>query len=127
MESAKKIEPARIYALELSMSWLLRAGVFVCGGLIAFGWVAMLMQSSASLGGAPQGTALHEIALRIRGGDFRAFVPLGIRLLLLLPVLRVALSLVLFSAKRDVIYVCLSASVLMILLGSILFGLSGAG
>lgn len=85
----------------------------------------MLIQQTPPAGASGQTPV--EILIRIKSGDFTAFVPLGIRLLILLPVLRVALSLILFVVKKDKIYVVLSTTVLAILLASLSYGFSTGG
>ena len=127
MESLRSAPAQSRRDVELWMSWLLRTGVLLCGGCIGLGWFFMIFRDQSNSGVLPVGQSPAEILLRLQQKDFTALVPLGIRLLILLPVLRVALSLILFLEKRDGIYVGLSAAVLSILVGSIYYGLTSAG
>ena len=83
--------------MEYWIGTLLRWGVLVSAFLIILGW---------SL------------------GEFSTLVAAGILLLIWLPIIRVAMTCVLFFSNRDFLFVALSLGVFLILIGGIVFGLT---
>ena len=81
------------------------AGLLRYGALVASGWIAIGMAMGKS-GGAPPG--LH-VGLADR------CMAIGIVLLIALPVLRVALTTVVFLFERDYLFAAISGAVLIIL------------
>jgi uncharacterized membrane protein len=67
-----------------------------------------------------------EVAQELTQGDPLALVALGLLILLLTPILRVAISIVIFALERDWLYTVITLIVLLILLVSLLLGRGGA-
>ena len=111
---------------------VLRSGVVLSGVIIAIGTILFvanhsLDDTSAYLaynpGLIPHGNfpvSLTGIAIGLGSLDPFSVIVLGFLVLLATPVARVALSLLLFAAEKDRMYVYLTATVLAILLFSIL-------
>jgi uncharacterized membrane protein len=111
---------------------VLRSGVVLSGVIIAIG--TMLFVANHSLddtsaylsynpGLIPHGNfpvSLASIATGLGSLDPFSIIELGFLVLLATPVARVALSLLLFAAEKDRMYVYLTAAVLVILLFSML-------
>ena len=110
----------------------LRSGVILSGVIIAVGTILFvanhsLDDTSAYLaynpGLIPHGNfpvSLTGIAIGLGSLDPFSVIELGFLVLLATPVARVALSLLLFAAEKDRMYVYLTAAVLAILLFSLL-------
>ena len=113
---------------EAAMGTLLRVGVLVAAILVAAGGVALLLQrwDQVDRYGTFTGVAarLTSPASVIRAAvalDPAALAVLGLIVLVLTPVARVAFALLAFTKQRDRLYVAFSAVVLAVLF----FGLSG--
>ncbi|MDR5708920.1 MAG: DUF1634 domain-containing protein [Armatimonadota bacterium] len=111
------------------IGFLLRAGVAVAGAVLVLGLVAFFLYG-------PPGDLPHPELLRhgaattplhlLRGlarGDPTAILQLGLLLLILTPILRVAMTVFVFAAEGDWIFVSIAAGVLVLLL----LGLGGFG
>lgn len=112
--------------MELIIGNILRWGVLVAA-IVGLVGVVMLV---AAAGGeaenfrhfsAKAATGLPAIVAGVTRGHGRGVMELGLALLLLTPIVRVALSLVAFARERDRTYVLLTAVVLVLLL----YGLAG--
>jgi uncharacterized membrane protein len=110
------------------MGTLLRVGVLVAAVLVAAGGVALLLQrwDQVDRYGTFTGVAarLTSPASVIRAAvalDPAALAVLGLIVLVLTPVARVAFALLAFTKQRDRLYIAFSAIVLAVLF----FGLSG--
>ena len=109
---------------------LLRAGVILAAIVVLAGGVLYLMQHGnerpnyRQFHGVPQNlqtvSGVVKDASQLRS---EAVVQLGLLLLILTPVARVAFSAVSFTLKRDWMYVCIT----LIVLGVLLFSLFGVG
>jgi uncharacterized membrane protein len=120
--------------IELLISVTLRTGVAVSVAVMLFGLVVTFahhpdyFHSRPALG---QLTNSREVFANSLGAVFRgvrdlsgqSIATLGILLLIATPVVRVAISVVLFAAKRDRRYVLITAVVLALLLTSLISGL----
>jgi uncharacterized membrane protein len=114
------------------LGMVLRSGVVLSGVIIAIGTILFvanhsLDDTSAYLsynpGLIPHGNfpvSLASIATGLGSLDPFSVIELGFLVLLTTPVARVALSLFLFAAEKDRMYVYLTAAVLAILLFSML-------
>jgi uncharacterized membrane protein len=114
------------------LGMVLRSGVVLSGVIIAIGTILFIANhslddTSAYLaynpGLIPHGNfpvSLANIASGLVSLDPFSVVELGLLVLLATPVARVALSLFLFAAEKDRMYVYLTAAVLAILLFSML-------
>jgi uncharacterized membrane protein len=121
-------EEGRDRRMQLAIGVLLRVGVLVAAAIVVAGlvvWLAGAARADALFGVfhgvAPGLTGIAGIvrdAARLRGA---AIIQVGLVVLILTPVARVALSAVAFALERDRLYVALTLVVLAILL----FGLTG--
>ena len=101
---------------------VLRIGSISSTVVMAFGTVLALIK-----GGAPTASRIFspgELILKVWVLDPRAVTQFGIFLLLLTPVVRIAAAVMTFGLERDGKYVLISASVFLIVLGSIVFAMS---
>jgi uncharacterized membrane protein len=114
-------------SLERRVAALLRAGVVLAVAVVAVGAAVVLARHGHEtvnyrvfVGEPPSlrsPAGIVQDALRFRGG---AIVELGLLLLILTPVARVALSAVAFLRARDALYAAITAVVLAVLLYSLL-------
>jgi len=123
------------FGLELWISTLLRAGVSLSLALIVAGTVVSFVhhpdytRSAEALarltrpGMAPRD--LREVGAGLASLRGQAIVMLGLLVLMVTPVLRVAVSLVSFLRSRDRAFALLTSAVLFLLLLSLLLGKAG--
>lgn len=112
--------------LELIISVLLRTGVTISALVVLLGGICFLSKHGSE---QPEYHAFHgtEAAYRTVAGviraadpsDCRAVIQLGLLLLILTPIARVAFSLVGFGLEGDGTYVALTCVVLVILIYSL--------
>lgn len=128
--------PAGARAAELAISFLLRAGVTVSLALVVLGTIVSLIHHPSYLHSvrayerltSPNGVQPRRVLGILRGLcglRGQAMVMLGILTLVATPVLRVALSVVLFAAHRDRRFVVITSVVLVLLLASFVLGRAG--
>ena len=121
--------------IETLISFTLRAGVLTSMLVIVIGVAFTFIhhpdyfRSRPALGvltdaGASFPHNLRDVAQGIALRRGQALVMGGILLLIATPIIRVAISVVLFATKRDFVYVAITATVLLLLLISFTFGLS---
>jgi uncharacterized membrane protein len=115
---------------ELVISNVLRGGVILSAAVVLLG---VVMYYWRYFTGAPtshtEGAFPHSLSAVVHGlaaGNPQAVVALGLLLLLITPVLRVAVSIVAFALERDWRYTAITALVLLILIASFLSGRGGA-
>lgn len=127
---------SRVGAAEIWVSHLLRAGVIVslmvilAGVLVTFWHHQDFMTDSGSLKeltgeGWIFPHNLRTVAQSAFAGSGRGLVVAGLLILICTPVLRVALTLVVFLLEKDRAYVILSAIVLTLLVISFMLGKAG--
>jgi uncharacterized membrane protein len=122
-----------IRALEAVISRLLRVGVNTSVALIIAGTIATFVQHPAYLTSstelehivAPGATFPHSVSVLLTGlhqlrGE--AIVILGLLVLMATPMMRVCVSVVTFIYHRDRIYILVTATVLCLLLLSLVLG-----
>lgn len=117
-------------------SGLLRAGVLASMALI-FGGLALMFLHHPSYLRSPEalqrltnpGAAFPrtfpDVVAGLRERHGQSVVVIGLLVLILTPILRVALSIVLFALERDRAFVVITIAVLTILLGSLFLGKIG--
>jgi uncharacterized membrane protein len=126
----------RARAVELLISTLLRVGVGASLAVIAAGVLLSFLHhpdyvsSAAELQrltrpGAAFPHTLPEVAAGLHEFRGRAVVMVGLLLLIATPVLRVAVSILIFVYERDWVFVLITSVVLMVLLASFLLGKAG--
>ena len=111
--------------VEEIISYLLRAGVLLSALLVLAGGVVFLVRHGAEVPDYKTFRGEPEELRTVRGllsidtlAHGRGLIQLGLVLLILTPIARVAFSLVAFILERDWIYVAVSAIVLGLLLYS---------
>ena len=120
------------HPMEIWISYVLRIGVLVAGAIILVGVVLFVIRGPS--GAEP--TSLHQVltggALTVHPGEIAhgvvssdpiAIIQLGVLALVLTPMMRVAMTVVLFVAQREWLFVAITATVLVILV----LGLIGVG
>ena len=114
--------------LEAQVGMLLRIGVLSSAAVILLGGLLFLMHHGRSVvdftvfnGTAPELRRPSSILLRALHGDDLAIIQCGILMLIATPVARVAFSIFVFLEERDLLYVAISAVVLLILLYSLIW------
>ncbi|HKW22197.1 MAG TPA: DUF1634 domain-containing protein [Ktedonobacterales bacterium] len=117
----------RLRQAELAISHVLRGGVVISAAIILLGVVWFYLQMAI----AGHATLIYphtvvEVAQQLARGDPLALVALGLLILLLTPILRVAISIIIFALERDWLYTVITLIVLLILLVSLLLGRGGA-
>jgi uncharacterized membrane protein len=126
----------RIFALEDTISTVLRVGVWsslallVLGGLLGFlepGGYGVTAGDMRRLTGPEAGfprtlSWLLDGLAHLQG---QAIIVAGLLLLIATPIIRVAISIGLFAAQKDRVYVLLTAAVLALLLLSFALGKAG--
>ncbi|HET7036349.1 MAG TPA: DUF1634 domain-containing protein [Thermomicrobiaceae bacterium] len=127
--------PSGGHPMELWISYALRIGVVASGLIILLG-VVMLLAGVGSTAGVPGsldqilGGGGHAIAVSpasiahgVAAGSPIAIIQLGVIALILTPMLRVGLTVGLFAAQREPIFVAITSVVLTVLI----IGLIGFG
>jgi uncharacterized membrane protein len=122
--------------METLIGRLLRAGVVTSMVLVFSGLVLMFVHHPSYLRsaealrrltspGAAFPKSLAEVAAGLHDGHGQAVVALGLIVLILTPILRVAVSVIAFAFERDRAFVLITSSVLAVLLASFLLGRVG--
>jgi len=134
-DGAPVVDDRRVRQAELAISLVLRIGVSVSVAIIAAG-IALTMarhgnyisRLSYHAVTRPETPFPHSISALFRSlgkGDGEGLTVLGLGLLILTPVMRVAVSIFTFVYEHDRAFVIITSIVLAILIGS--FFLGGAG
>ncbi|MFI5399719.1 MAG: DUF1634 domain-containing protein [SAR324 cluster bacterium] len=120
--------------MDVWLSWLLRLGVLVCAAILLAGLVTSFVRKTARPSDLPalaRGEVLADasvahswsaVAAGLAEGSARAWLVVGLILLIALPILRVLLTAVLFSIERDWLYVALALLVFALLMSGLLLG-----
>jgi uncharacterized membrane protein len=119
--SDSRLSPARF---RLAISFVLSTGVAISAALIGFGLITGLLfgWETSIIGATVTATATTSFGSVVAGllaVQPIAFAQAGLLVLLATPVVRVAASFVGFALERDRLYVGVSVTVLIVLLGSI--------
>lgn len=130
-------------AIELVISWLLRIGVWSSVAIIAVGLVMLVVSNHGALLHAQHGGGLNtvlkdglpgeprsishypDVFAAIGHGQAYGVIDLGLLVLVLTPVMRVAISVVAFLFEHDRLYAVITVIVLALLLASIALGKAG--
>ena len=126
-------EPGR---MDLVISTLLRSGVLLSMALIFIGLALMFLHNPSYVRsaealqrltspGAAFPHALPDVIAGLRDRHGQSVVALGLLILILTPILRVAISIVLFALERDHAFVVITTAVLSILIASFFLGKAG--
>ncbi|MGA3034838.1 MAG: DUF1634 domain-containing protein [Terracidiphilus sp.] len=113
--------------LEIIIGRLLRAGVLLAAATVFAGGVLYLIQHHSGpanyhtfVAGAANTRSVSGIVISAAHGQSEAIIELGLLLLVLTPVARVAVAMVVFLLERDRLYAVVSLIVLLILAFSLL-------
>jgi uncharacterized membrane protein len=125
--------PSTSHAMEHWISYVLRAGVFVSAAVILFGGLIFLLNGAGPsdphsmnqlLDGDYANRASLDALLRgLERGRGTAYADIGLLLLILTPVIRVAMTFVLFLLQKDWLFTTITGIVFIILV----LGVSGTG
>jgi uncharacterized membrane protein len=102
----------------------LRAGVALSGALLLVGLLDVAAHGSAGAAGQPGVVPFGQFGSDLLAGQSWTFLWLGVAVLALTPVVRVAFALVQFARERDRDYVSLTAFVLTVLGLSLVVGVT---
>lgn len=131
VDEATGVVPAA-HPMESWISYVLRIGVLLAGAIILVGLALFVVEGPSgteptSLHAVLTGGALSVhpggIARGVTSGDPIAIIQLGVLALILTPMMRVAMTVILFSAQREWLFVAITTTVLAILV----LGLIGVG
>ncbi|BDG61263.1 DUF1634 domain-containing protein [Caldinitratiruptor microaerophilus] len=112
-----------IERVEILVGHLLRYGVALAAVIMAAGLVLLLMRSgTAPHPSVPVPTSISEVLGGLLRLDPTALIDLGLVVLILTPVLRVAASLVAFAIERDRTYTLITLIVLIVLVAGFALG-----
>lgn len=113
--------------VELAVSWILRAGLYLAAALVLAGGALYLARHGAETphyrvfeGEPAELTSVDAIARDALAGSAQGVIQLGLLVLLATPVARVAFSVVAFALERDRLYVGVTLLVLAVLAYSLL-------
>jgi uncharacterized membrane protein len=131
----------RSQRIELFIAQLLRWGVSISFAVVAFGILLVLVTGNTGYQsvrlddlnsiiqyqpGSPEyPNSLNDIVAGVSALKPYALIALGLLLLIAIPVLRVAVSVIAFAVERDWVYVIITAFVLAVLLVGFALGVAG--
>jgi uncharacterized membrane protein len=127
---------------EVLLSHLLRVGVITSAAFVALGTILLFVTGPQTgyfdrglqgmiayppaAGGAPIDRSISDVIRGLRVGEPDAVISMGLLLLVATPIVRVAASVLLFLAQRDLRYVAITLFVLAVLLVALKGGVAGA-
>jgi uncharacterized membrane protein len=124
-------EPRRLsdHAIEQFIGRVLQVGVLIAAAVTLTGGVLLLARRGGAVpafspfrGQPDYLTSVDGIFRGVREGRSDALVQLGILLLIAVPIVRVACTLVAFAIQRDRTYVLITSLVLALLMYGLFFG-----
>ncbi|MCI4322183.1 MAG: DUF1634 domain-containing protein [Thermoplasmata archaeon] len=124
MSERPTVETGDSPTMRSSFARELRVGVALSGALLLIGLLAVAWHGSAGLAGQSGVVPFGQFGNDLLAGQAWTFLWLGVAVLALTPVVRVALALVQFAHARDRDYVSLTAFVLAVLGASLLVGVT---
>lgn len=121
------------HAVEQFIGRVLQIGVLIAAAVTLVGGVLLLMKKGGTVpafspfkGQPAYLTSVNGIVQAVHEGRSEALVQLGILLLIAVPIVRVACTLVAFVLQRDKTYVLITLVVLGLLMYGLLFGTGAA-
>jgi uncharacterized membrane protein len=115
------------HPMEIWISHVLRFGVILAAAIILLGVVVFFVMRPSSgptsvhqlLHSGEVSVSPHGIFRGVAKGDATSLIQLGVLALILTPVMRVVMSIVLFSAERDGVFVLITSIVLAVLVAGL--------
>lgn len=119
--------------VEIAISTLLRTGVICSITIILFGMILGYARHRAEVNDSAQLSSLlsrdgdfphslREVARGVLNLQSQAIIALGLLVLIITPVMRVAMSIIVFALQRDRVFVVITCIVLGLLITSFLLG-----
>jgi uncharacterized membrane protein len=115
------ISPEPVH-LRSEFAGVLRLGVLVSAVLLLVGLARAVLENSVGIAGRTGGLPFAKFAADLGAGQPWAFLWLGVVVLAVTPVVRVAIALGNFASARDRDFVALTGFVLAVLLASVTVG-----
>lgn len=122
------IDPSEDAKLDERIGTLLRSGVTASAFVIFVGGVCYLLRHGHETthyksfrGVPPDLRTLSGIITGALHGRSLAIIQFGVLMLIATPIARVAFSVIAFLSERDILYAVISAVVLLVLLGSLIY------
>ncbi|MDR9856771.1 DUF1634 domain-containing protein [Paenibacillus sp. VCA1] len=115
-------ENSEIQDVELAVSRWLRVGVIISACVIILGLILLFIRGESGYPGEFYPHNLHDIFGGLIQFKPYAVITVGLMLLILTPVLRVAISIWVFAREGDKLYVIITSIVLVILIVSFAIG-----
>ncbi|MGZ7443184.1 DUF1634 domain-containing protein [Paenibacillus sp. TH7-28] len=125
MNEGHPAEKNRAIEAEIVVSKMLRIGVILAAAVIIAGLLLFLVTGNTGYPGDTFPTSFGDIASGLVALKSAAIIQTGLLLLILTPVLRVFVSLFVFLAEKDYLFVLITAIVFVILIISFLLGKAG--
>lgn len=116
---------SKIYDVELIISKSLRIGVILSAVTILAGLLMFLVSGNSGYPGNTYPTTIKEIIKGFLQLKSYGVIMTGLLILIATPVLRVAVSVMVFLKEKDYLYVKITGLVLVILLFSFMLGKVG--
>jgi uncharacterized membrane protein len=128
VQQVTEAEPGlRGHSMEMWISHVLRFGVILAAAIILLGLVVFVVMRPSSgptsvhqlLHSGEVSVSPHGIFHGVAKGDATSLIQLGVLTLILTPIMRVAMSIALFSAERDGVFVLITSIVLAVLVAGL--------
>ena len=127
------LRPKSLVTAELTIAYVLRYGVILCGAIMLAGIVMMLLQpgggsllavvrsaNPAALDLAPR--SAEAFGRGLAALDPNAIIALGMVLLIALPIVRVGLTVIIFLLEKDWVYLGVTLFVFAVLIAGVVLG-----
>jgi uncharacterized membrane protein len=128
MHRCRPEEELQKHDIETALGWLLRIGVVISAFTVILGGLLNLLRHGhepvtwEQFNGEPAALrSLSGIADAAFAAQGKGIIQLGLMMLIAVPVLRVAASVLLYAQKRDFLFVGITGLVLLILCYSLFF------
>ena len=118
------VSPGASSHLAASVQRVLRIGILAAALLLAIGLALLIARGLPPLAAAPSHVSLEGLPGGLASGQGRAFVLLGVMVLLLTPLARVVLSVATFAREGDRDFTIITVFVLAILITSLALGVA---
>lgn len=110
------------FDMEVVVSWTLKIGVYLAAFVVVVGLIMFFVKGYSGYNPGQFPVTWPQIFQGVALGKPSAVVGLGLLILILTPVFRVAMSVFLFFLEKDYLYTWITIFVLAILLFGLFFG-----